>query len=604
MIRFLRRLWPLLPVPERRRLRGTAVGAVALALLDAVGVGLVLPLIQLATADPAEDLPGVARRIGDLIGVSDRGRLALTLAATIVVVFVGKGILGVLLLRTNIQTALNCETAMADRLVRGYLAAPLTFHLTRNSAELQRTLHDSLRRVFQEALATSVPAIGDRVILVAVGLVLLIVAPVEAIAGGLWFAGLLWFYRRLTSERIAASSTALVEEGRHSIQQVQQALASVREVTISGRADNVASAILAHRERAARRLRVITVTEQLPRYYLEIGLIGGAAVVSAVAFSLRATDDALAILGLFVAAALRILPSMTRWIYAEAKTRVAIPNLAIIEADLRATPNPDSVERDDVDPLRDDEPFRELSLMSLGYAYDGRPPVLKDVDLTIAAGESVGIVGGSGAGKSTLIGLLLGLLDATEGNVRINGRPLAACRRSWQHRVGYVPQTVAVLDASVLENVAFGCPTAEIDAGRVRAAIQAAQLDEFVAQLPSGLETELGEDGARMSGGQRQRLGLARALYDDPDLLVLDEATSSLDGDTERRILQTLERLRGEVTMVLVSHRHSTIRAVDRVVYLANGTIRSQGAYDELLKSDAAFARLAQLEEGGGAERS
>jgi ABC-type multidrug transport system fused ATPase/permease subunit len=597
VITFLRRLWPLLPATERPRLRRTALGAVLLAVLDAAGVGLVFPLVQLATADPGTAPPGAAGWLSDVTGIDDSGRLALVLAVTIVVVFVGKGVLALSLLRANIHTALGCETAMADRLVRGYLAAPLPFHLSRNSAELQRTLHESLRRVYQEGLATAVPALGDRVILAAVGLVLVVIAPLEAAAGGLWFAGLLMLYRRLTEARVTASSTALVEEGRQAIQQVQQALASVREVTISGRADSVAAAILDLRERAAQRLRVITLTEQLPRYYLEIGLVGGAAVVSAVAFALRDADDALAILALFVAAGLRVLPSMNRSIYAQGKARVAMPNLAVIEADLASTPDPDAPGQADSDPLPAAEPFRELSLRDVGFGYAGRAPVLRGVDLRIVAGESVGIVGGSGAGKSTLIGLLLGLLDPSEGEISVNRRRVDVCRRSWQQRVGYVPQSVAVLDASVRENVAFGCAPDEIDDERVLSAIAAARLDGFLAGLPDGLATELGEDGARLSGGQRQRLGLARALYDEPELLVLDEATSSLDGETEQRILHTLEQLRGRITMVVVAHRHSTIRAADRIVHLAEGGVRSEGSYQQLLTSDAAFARLAQLDD-------
>ena len=600
MIAFLRQLWPLLPPGERPRLRRTAAGAVVLALLDAAGVGLVFPLVQLATMEPGGGPTGTAGWVSDVTGITDPGLLALALAVTIVVVFVGKGVLALLLLRTNIQTSLTCETAMADRLVRGYLAAPLTFHLGRNSAELQRTLHESLRRVYQEGLATAVPALGDRVILVSVGLVLAVIAPVEALVGGLWFAGLLSVYRRLTNARLSASSAALVEEGRRSIQQVQQALASIREVTISGRADNVAAAILHLREGAARRLRTITLTEQLPRYYLEIGLIGGAAVVSAVAFSIRDSDDALAILGVFVAAGLRMLPSMNRSIYAQAKARVAMPNLAKIQADLAGTPDPDAASQGDADPLPASEPFRELALCGVGFSYAGRTPVLDQLDLRIAAGESLGIVGGSGAGKSTLIGLLLGLLDPSTGEISVNGKALASRRRSWQRRVGYVPQAVAVLDATVRENVAFGTPADESDEARVLAAVAAAQLDQFVAGLPDGLETELGEDGARLSGGQRQRLGLARALYDQPEVLLLDEATSSLDGETERRILQTLEKLRGEITMVVVAHRHSTIRGVDRIIHLAEGRVRSEGSYEQLLASDPTFSHLAQLDDVPG----
>ncbi|MEW6152646.1 MAG: ABC transporter ATP-binding protein [Actinomycetota bacterium] len=603
MIRFLRRLWPVLPAPQRRRARLIAAGAVLLALLDACGVALVFPLVQLGIARPGDELSGPARWLSEWLGTQDTGRLALILASSVVVVFVGKGILAVVLLRSNIRVALESETAVADRLVRGYLAAPLTFHLGRNSAELQRTLHESLRRVFQEGLATAIPAIGDRVVLIAVGVVLAVVAPIEALAGGIWFAVLIWAYRRLTSQRVSASSAALVQESRHAIQRVQQALASVREVKISGRADAIGDAILRNRELAASRMRLIALTDQLPRYYLEIGLIGGAAVVSAVAFQLRTTTTALAVVGLFVAAGLRLLPSLNRSLNAEGKARVAIPNLEVIEADLAATPNPEEVDRPDRDPLDGDEPFRQLVLGEVDFSYPGREPVLAGVDLTVEAGETIGVVGGSGAGKSTLIGLVLGLLDPSGGEVTVNGRALADCRLSWQQRLGYVPQSVAVLDASVRENVAFGCPPQDIDDDRVRAALAAAQLDEFVAGLPGGLLGELGEDGARMSGGQRQRLGLARALYDRPSLLVLDEATSSLDAATERRILRTLEALRGDVTMVIVSHRHSAIRSADRVVHLAGGRVHGIGRYEELLATDPLFSELASMEnddDGGG----
>jgi ATP-binding cassette, subfamily B, bacterial PglK len=597
VIRFLRRLWPLLPVRERRKVRATAAGAVLLALLDAAGVGLVFPLVQIATAEAGEPLTGPAGWLSDLTGISDQGRLALVVAATVVVVFIAKGLLALALLRANIRSALNCETATADRLVRGYLAAPLTFHLARNSAELQRTLTESLRRVFQEGLATCVPAIGDRVVLATVGLGLAVVAPLEAVAGGLWFAALIWFYRRATTRRVTASSAALVEESRQAIQRVQQALASVREVTISGRAPVVGRSIVELREQAAGRQRILALNEQLPRYYLEIGLIGGAAVVSAVAFQTRESSEALAVLGLFLAAGLRLLPSLNRSVNAEGKARVAMPNLAVIEADLAATPDPDSIDREDRDPLPEREPFRDLTLTGVGFAYPDRSPVLRGVDVQVGAGETVGVVGGSGAGKSTLIGIILGLLEPTGGDVSVNGRALADCRRSWQSRLGYVPQTVAVLDASVRENVAFGYPLGEIDDDRVRSALAAARLDDFVARLPDGIRTELGEDAARMSGGQRQRLGLARALYDQHEVLVLDEATSALDGETERRILETLEELRGRVTMIIVSHRHSTIRSADRVLHLADGRVCGEGSYQELLASDGAFARLAQLGE-------
>lgn len=597
VIRFLRRLWPLLGVAERRRIQLAVAGSVLLGLLDALGVGLVLPLVQIALSDVSDGGSGPASALHRLSGIEDPGTLAACLAAAVVAVFVAKGVVAVMLLRGNIRTALDAEYRMADRLVRGYLAAPLRFHLERNSAEVQRNLTESLRRVYQEALATAVPALGDRAILLAIGLVLTAFAPIEAAVGALWFAGVVRVYRRLTAARVSASSADLVDESRRSLQQMQQALVSVREVAISGRAREFAESILESRRRSADRLRVIALTEQLPRYYLEMGLIGGAAVVSAVAFLSRDTPEALATLGLFFAAGLRVLPSLNRALNSEGKVRVAIPNLAAIERDLAAIPDPDEADLPDPEPIPAEEPFRDLLVASVRFAYSPSAPVFTDLNLDLRAGECIGVVGGSGVGKSTLIGLILGLLEPDGGEISVNGRSLGQCRKSWQHRLGYVPQLVSVLDTSVIENVAFGVPRGEIEEDRVRTVLEAAQLSDFVAGLPEGWNTALGEDGARISGGQRQRLGLARALYGHPSLLVLDEATSALDRVTEGRVLDTVNDLRGQVTILIVSHRHSAIRDADRIVHLGRGGVVAIGTYADLLIRDRDFAVLADAEE-------
>ena len=209
-------------------------------------------------------------------------------------------------------------------------------------------------------------------------------------------------------------------------------------------------------------------------------------------------------------------------------------------------------------------------------------PAVRDVSLTIGAGESVGIVGPTGSGKSTLLDVILGFLTPESGRVTIDGTPVQDCREGWQRSIGYVPQDVYLVDDTLRANVALGWRGEEIDDEAVAEAIRLAQLDDVVGELPDGVETKVGERGVRLSGGQRQRVGLARALYIRPTVLVLDEATSSLDTVTERRIVDTLAALEAQLTTVIVTHRIPTVRYCDRILYLDKARARMIGTYDEL----------------------
>ena len=257
---------------------------------------------------------------------------------------------------------------------------------------------------------------------------------------------------------------------------------------------------------------------------------------------------------------------------------------------------PDTVEPVDQGPLFTDS----IELRDLTFNYPGvERPTIQGIDLRIERGTSIGFVGQTGSGKSTLINILLGLYEPTQGEILVDGKPLSKpVPLKWQLRIGYVPQEIFLLDDSLVRNIALGIPDDKIDRQRLDGAIASAQLQEVIAKMPNGLETQVGERGVMLSGGQRQRVGLARALYFDPEMLILDEGTSALDNETEAKFMQAVEALQGEITIISIAHRLTTVRGCDAIYVLINGKVGEAGTYDELMESKSEFFRLASASVG------
>jgi ATP-binding cassette subfamily C protein len=237
----------------------------------------------------------------------------------------------------------------------------------------------------------------------------------------------------------------------------------------------------------------------------------------------------------------------------------------------------------------------KLAIRDLSYNYPAsQQAALTGISLVIDKGQSVAFAGTSGAGKTTLANMVLGLLTPTRGNIFADDQSIFDDLSAWQSIIGYVPQSIYLLDASVRNNIAFGLKEDETNEKMIRDAVKTAKLESFIAGLPNGLETVIGENGVRLSGGQRQRLGIARALYHEPEILVLDEATSSLDPETEKEVSNAIEAMSGKKTMIIIAHRLSTIQKCDRIYYLKNGTIAGSGTFLELIETNGDFRRMAE----------
>jgi ATP-binding cassette subfamily C protein len=236
----------------------------------------------------------------------------------------------------------------------------------------------------------------------------------------------------------------------------------------------------------------------------------------------------------------------------------------------------------------------DITLDDVWFRYEGSEKyALRGASLSIRRGEAVGLVGPSGSGKSTLVDIILGLFTPEKGAVRVDGVDLRQCLPSWHRVLGYIPQSIFLIDGTIRQNIALGLLDKEIDEQAIQRAVNVASLRELVQSLPQGLDTMVGEGGARLSGGQRQRIVIARALYHDPQVLIMDEATSALDNLTERAVMEAVNKLKGERTIVLIAHRISTVRSMDRIVYMRDGEIEAVGGYDELVTEHAGFGKMA-----------
>jgi len=397
--------------------------------------------------------------------------------------------------------------------------------------------------------------------------------------------------------RLTRRTASRYGQGRHELSasilnSLQQALGGVKELKVLGRERFFYDEYTA-RQREALMVRYLGATlDSVPTVVLQTVLVCGAlGLVAALTVAGRTGVESLPIAAVFGYVGMRVLPMASGIVTTMGHIRSSRPAVDALYEDFVALAA--VAELTDAAHVA----FRQsIVLDAVTYTYpSAAQPAIADISLTIRRGESVGIIGQTGAGKSTLVDVILGLLPPTHGRVTVDGIDLSRTSAPWKRRVGYVPQSIYLVDDTLQRNIALGIPDADIDAERIAAALAAAQLDQFVASLPEGLRTRVGERGIRLSGGERQRIAIARALYHDPDLLIFDEATASLDVQTEADITRTITALHDVKTVIVIAHRLSSVKMCDRLVWLSNGRVVDIGSFGDLQRRSADFRNLTRL---------
>lgn len=561
--------------------------------LEAAGALLVFGLLSVV-ADP--EGPLVIPRIGDVrrffVGIPNRQLLLWMSGAMGAFVLLRAGVrIG----QTYIQNrvAENAAARLSTRLVRGYLGLPYSFHLRRNSAELIRNAHSAVQQLVQQVFVPVIVVIAETLILLGLFAVLLLLAPV---ATGLAIAVMtpaVLVMLKVIHPRLKRLGQTSHQMSRETLRSLQQALHGLRDVKVLGRERFFAREYGRSRLRMSRARYLYATAVELPSTVMQTVILGFILAFFIITIVVSGTPQgAVSVLGLFAYVGLKLQPSMQKIVkginnlkFSEAAIDDVHADLVLVERDA-----PD-LEGDPPSPM----PFeRELLLEGVSFSYEGTDrPALRDVDLRIEPGEAIGICGPTGGGKTTLTDLMTGLLAPTSGRVTVDGLDIRDHVRAWHRNLGVVPQTVFLVDDTLRRNIALGLFDEEMDEEALSEAVNLAQLYDVVGALPEGLDTVVGERGVRISGGQRQRVSIARALYRRPKVLILDEGTAALDNTTEQELMEALEQLRGDHTIILIAHRLSTVRRCDRIVYMDGGRIAAVDTYERLLQHNHAFRRMA-----------
>jgi ATP-binding cassette subfamily C protein len=582
----------LIDPASRPKWIGLGILSLVVSIFELVGALLILVLFQIAQQPSgAVSLPVIGNLGGLLDGLTPDQRIVWA-GAAVAAFFVARAGASMFQLYLQFRMSAEAATEVGIRLLNGYLAMPFARHLRDNSARLIRNINESTEVLSRMVFVSLIALVSDSAVVIAMVALLVAAAPAITLAAGVILGGTIFLMLCMIQPRLSHLGAISQDKIRAGLQSLNQSFNGIRDLKLYGRQTYFSEDFLRHRREYIRVSYTTNTLSGVPRLVTEtvfVLFIVAALLVTQLSGSSPA--DKFPVLGLFAYSALRILPAVNRMLQSLTSIRSGRAALDIVYDDLEELdrlPVP-GVSGTPID-LR-----QRIVLDRVCFQYDGgTEKVLDGVDLVIEKGASVGLVGPSGGGKSTLIDVMVGLLDPTSGSVLVDGVDIRNDVAAWQAILGMVPQAVFLTDDTLRRNIAFGVPDGDIDSRRLDEAVRMAQLDEFVTTLPAGLDTSVAEAGARLSGGQRQRVVIARALYRNPAVLVLDEGTSALDNLTEAQIIETLNHLKGQFTVIAVAHRLSSVRNYDQVVLVENGRITKVGTYDELTRTSDGFRRLAQ----------
>jgi ATP-binding cassette, subfamily B, bacterial PglK len=595
MIKVIRDLFNLLTQRQRNHFYALQVLVIFCSIVEISCVGLIINFMSLVGDINQLQQDGILAQLYRASGASSGMQFLFYTGISVCILLFFSSIISIITIWRLAMFAQRTGTEIADRLYSHYLKQNWLFHSSGNSAILTKKIAVECSRVTGGIILPLMNMNAKVALATLLSLSIFIYDPIVASIGISVF-GIFYFFtfagvRNLLSKNGEVISE--VSEKRFTL--MNEGFGGIKDVLLLGRDRDFINHFNHTGKKLAYSQGMNTAITATPRYFVE--LIAFTSMISLILYLIIRHDGnvgvVLPVLSLYAVGSVKLLPAFQQ-IYAEvASLKSNIPAFYSIQKDLQ-----NSFKKDTALSKLDEtnlEFKRNISLENITFNYPGiDKPTLKKLNMSIPVNSVIGIVGPSGAGKSTLIDILLGLIEPQKGHLKVDGHIIDdKNRRSWQNSFGFVAQNIFLSDGTIAENIAFGIPIDKIDFDRVNKAVELAHLNEYVKSLKEGVHTKVGERGIQISGGQRQRVGIARALYDEAQVLVLDEATSSLDGITEKMIMEAINEFSGKKTIVLIAHRLKTVQKCDKIFFIDNGEVVDQGTHEELIKTNAKFKRMA-----------
>jgi ABC-type multidrug transport system fused ATPase/permease subunit len=556
-----------------------------MALLDMIGIASILPFITVLMNPSLVETNYILYNLyqaSRILGVENNQEFLFLLGTLVFVLIVTSLVFKALTTYVQIGFVMMQDFAISKRLVEGYLNQPYSWFLSRHSADLGKTILSQVGVVVGNGIRPLMELIAKGAIAIAIIFLLIIVdlkvALIMGFSLGFSYTIIYSFIKRYL-KRIGEKH---LKNNQLRFTTVGESFGAAKEVKVGGLEETYTRRYSDSAKSFARSATSSQIASQLPRFFLETISIGG--VLLLILYLMRQSgtfNNILPIISLYVFAGYRLMPALQQVYSSFSQLTFAGPSIDKLYYEIKNLKLSEINQDQDVLSLN-----KSIILKNIFYNYpNSTRTALNNINLEIQSRTTVGIVGATGSGKTTTVDIILGLFEAQKGSLEVDGKIITQQNsRAWQRSIGYVPQHIFLTDDTVSANIAFGIEAKDIDEEAVEKASKIAKLHDFVTnELPNGYNTTVGERGVRLSGGQRQRIGIARALYHNPKVLILDEATSSLDNKTEQAVMEAINKLNKNITIIIIAHRLNTVKNCDVVFQFEKGEMVKQGSFDEVI---------------------
>tara|TARA_Y100000817_G_scaffold314118_1_gene311940 strand:- start:1004 stop:2746 length:1743 start_codon:yes stop_codon:yes gene_type:complete len=544
---------------------------------EMIGIGLIIPLLTTLSdvGDGGQNnlfnLSSVFNFVGYEKNLSKQNIISISVIFLTVIYFI-KTIFLNFLAWFQSKYINNLVAEIKFKLFKRYMFQDYTFHLQRNSSKLIQNVINEIELMINVFFLSLITFTSELFVVFGISIILIFVEPLGFLMSMILFGITSIIFFLYTKKKVKKYGEKRLTNETLSIKNLQQGIDGIKAIKVAGVENNFLDYFKTNIDKIASVASSMLILQTIPRYYLEfLAVISLAGLIFFLLFLDYTFNSLLVIVGLFAAASFKILPSVNRILSSFVNMRYGLASVEVVYNDLKL-----NVPKNYIDSVTSEKLLLKsrIELENINFKYPNTDKfILKNLNLIIDANSMIGIVGKSGSGKTTLVDLIIGILNPTDGKILVDKKDMIKTKRAWQNNVGYIPQLIYLLDDTIKINIALSGKSKNIDDQLISKAMHLSNSSDFINKLPMGVETTVGEFGVRLSGGQKQRVGIARALYNEHDLLVFDEATSSLDEETEKEIIKTINSMKSKKTIIICSHKKEILEKCDKIYKVENQTI-------------------------------